>query len=304
MTTRPQVSVVVPVYNDPVGIRPTLGSLVNQTYPSDDYEVVVVDNDSDDETEAVVESFADRYGDIVHPAQESTQGSYAARNTGIEHSSGEILVFIDADEIVPETVLATVVERLAETGADYLGCAVRIDSRTVGPDSIAAKYNEAFEFPVGGYMEHHDFAPTCGLVVRRSVIDAVGTFDETLVSSGDREFGNRVAAAGFDMHYADDIAVTHPARSTRDLLRKRIRVGRGITQLRDRHPAASSHDSLRNPWLYLPPLSPTRLTSSAATVQSTSDRSLSLVDMVGLYCLEYVLSLAIVVGRLDERLRR
>lgn len=304
MTTRPKVSVIVPVYNDPVGVQSTVASLVVQTYPTEGYEVVVVDNDSDDETPAVVASFANRFDDLLHVAHESTRGAYAARNTGIEHASGEVLVFLDADEIVPETFLAAVVDRLAETGADYLGCAVQVDARTVDPDSIAAKYNEVFEFPVGGYMEHHDFAPTCGMVVRRSVVDAVGTFDETLVSSGDREFGNRVAAAGFDMHYADDITVTHPARSMRDLLRKRIRVGRGITQLRDRHPAASSHDSLRNPWLYLPPLSPARLTSSAATVQSTSDRSLSLVDMVGLYCLEYVLSLAIVVGRLYERLRR
>lgn len=299
MSATPLVSVIVPVYNDPDGLKATLSSLVTQIYGRDDYEIVVVDNDSTDETPAVVESFANRCPDLLRPVREPTPGSYAARNTGIERSDGSIFVFLDADETVPETFLAAVVDRLRETGADYVGCAVAIDARN--PESVAAKYNELTEFPVESYMTNHDFAPTCALVVRRSVVDAVGTFDESLVSSGDKEFGKRVADAGFEMHYADDIVVTHPARSAIELVRKHVRIGRGFAQMRRRHPSACSQRSLLDPRQYLPTLSPVQLRASASSVRALSDTSLSLLDLVGLYCLDYAVSLSVVAGRLYER---
>ncbi|NJR70570.1 MAG: glycosyltransferase family 2 protein [Synechococcales cyanobacterium CRU_2_2] len=79
------VSVIVPVYNDPQGLRRCLAQLEQQTYPRDRFEVIVVDNDSDPvaEIQGVVAQFAQaRY------VYEAVPGSYAARNRGIQVARG------------------------------------------------------------------------------------------------------------------------------------------------------------------------------------------------------------------------
>lgn len=58
-TEGPSHSVIIPVYNDPDGVRLTLESVTGQTYPTDDYEVLAVDNGSDDGTRAVIEIYPD-----------------------------------------------------------------------------------------------------------------------------------------------------------------------------------------------------------------------------------------------------
>jgi len=92
------ISVVVPVFNDPEGIKTTLESLLAQNYPPSLYEVIVVDNNSSDSTNLVVKEFEDRYPTRVKLLVErDIQGPSAARNKGISASRGEIIAFIDAD---------------------------------------------------------------------------------------------------------------------------------------------------------------------------------------------------------------
>lgn len=298
MASDPRVSVVVPVYNDPAGLAATLSALTDQTYPADRYEVLPVDNGSTDDTPAVIRSFA-REHSVIRPAEErERQGSYAARNRGIELARGEILAFVDADVTVERTWLARVVDRI-DDGHDYVGCAVEV----VGGDGTVAAFNRQTEFPVGEYMASADFAPTCGLVVRRAVIDAVGPFDADLLSSGDKEFGDRVSAAGFDQHYAADVPVYHPARSARELLSKYVRIGRGFEQVDRRYPDRFDHGPLVDPTGWLPALSPSRLSDSAAEAQSSAETDLSLWDLAAFFVLQRAVDAATVWGRASERLR-
>ncbi|WP_306169491.1 glycosyltransferase [Halococcus qingdaonensis] len=64
-TADPKFSVVIPVYNDTDGIRLTLESVTGQTYPTDNYEVLAVDNGSDDRTRDVIETYSERYPALV-----------------------------------------------------------------------------------------------------------------------------------------------------------------------------------------------------------------------------------------------
>ncbi|SDJ88804.1 glycosyltransferase [Natronorubrum texcoconense] len=296
---RPQVSVVVPVYNDPTGLRETLASLAEQTYPTDAHEILVVDNGSTDETPAVAREFADDHDRITVLVEDEIQSSYAARNRGIEHADGEILAFVDADMIAEDEWLVDAVDAFERTDAEYMGCNVEmVPSENSG--SLAERYNLRTGFPIDHFIEDLGFAPTCCLFVHRSVIDDVGPFDSRLISGGDREFGHRVRDSGRALQFAPEATIYHPTRSTAEaILRKSRRVGRGVYQLRVFHP--DRYDSTvpvaLNPVPYLPPR-PERVRS----VDGWSD--LSRREKMGFYLLSYARGVCNGLGRLEETLRR
>ena len=88
------ISVITPVYNDPIGISVTLDSLL-ALRTTDRYEVVVVDNGSTDTTLDRIQNHSSENPNIRWFREIEVQGSYAARNTGIEHAEGDVLSFLD-----------------------------------------------------------------------------------------------------------------------------------------------------------------------------------------------------------------
>lgn len=289
-----RASVVVPVFEDPEGIERTLNSLLTQTYPRDDHEILVVDNGSRDETPAVVDRFCEKYAH-VRSLTEPRGGSYFARNAGIVASIGEILAFVDADMTVKPTWLGRVVDRMDAEGVAYLACAVDVPES--GSRTLAERYVHQTAFPVERYVREQRYAPTCCLVVRRSLIDDVGMFDQRMTSSGDREFGNRVDRAGYDQYYAHDIVMAHPPRrSLGSLVSKAVRIGRGTYQLRRYYPGRYGRplSLLLNPATYTPPLPRTM-----AETCSDWDR-LTIADRLAFYALAWVLTLARASGKIRE----
>ncbi|MDR5657391.1 glycosyltransferase [Halodesulfurarchaeum sp. HSR-GB] len=236
----PTLSVVIPVYNDPEGIRDTLQSLVNQDASADQFEILVVDNDSTDGTPAVIEEFESQYPDLVTGLEETEiQSSYAARNTGIEHASGELIGFLDADVTVDETWVEDVIERFEETDVDYLGCNVEMYIPE-GEDTFWARYDKAMGLPVEHYLKEKNFAPTAALVSRSVIFESVGAFDTGLISGGDKEFGQRVFEADYNLFFEREVIANHPTRTTfQDHKKKSIRVGRGQFQLWKNHDVGS-----------------------------------------------------------------
>lgn len=232
------VTVVIPVYNDPRGIETTLRALIGQSIDETEYDVAVVDNGSTDETRRVIREFSDSHAHVNPYVEDEIQGSYAARNEGIRKASvgGDVLAFLDADLRVGRDWLARGRKRIAEREVSYMGCDVELTIPD-GEETVAARYDEHTGFPVRQYVERHRYAPTCALFVRREVFEDVGLFDPRLISGGDLEFGNRVADAGYELGYAGDVTAYHPVRSSlRDLARKNARVGRGHCQLQRYYP--------------------------------------------------------------------
>jgi len=291
--SHPVVSVISPVYNDPEGIQTTLGSLLNQSYRN--VEVLAVDNMSTDDTVDKINTFVSDHSNLLDSIQEAdVQSSYAARNTGIEHATGDILLFLDADMWVDETWIENMVDTLASNDYDYLGCNVDV---VANQPNFWERYEQSFSFPVETYLEDKYFAPTCALAVRREVFEEVGLFDERLESGGDKEFGQRVHRAGFTQGYAGHITAYHPARDSWKALRsKALRIGRGRAQKRRYHPELVDPHPL-HPFNYLPP-SPFRLR------RRFSGQDVSLASLIGFYFLEYILKLIQGYGMLRETLRQ
>jgi len=276
--TEPFLSVVVPVYNDPAGVRETLRSLTEQRCSADRYEVLVVDNDSTDWTTDVIDEFAERYPNLVVGLSETdVQSSYAARNTGIEHARANVIAFVDADMTVEPTWVDAVCDVFERSSVDYLGYEVELYVPD-GESTFWAQYDLTTGLPVRHYLRTKRFAPTCALAVRATVFDEVGRFDESLVSGGDKEFGRRVDDAGFAMGFEASITVRHPARTTfRAHVKKARRIGRGQAQLWERHGLATH------------PLSPTRiLPPSPWRIRS---RTRGLDSFLTVYLAAYVLKL-------------
>ena len=104
----PKVSVVIPAYNAARFIRQTLDSAAAQTFR--DFEIIVVDDGSQDETAQIVESFGERVRLIRQP----NGGVSKARNVGMEQARGEYIAFLDADDLWEKSKLEQQVALLDE----------------------------------------------------------------------------------------------------------------------------------------------------------------------------------------------
>ncbi|WP_079977633.1 glycosyltransferase [Halococcus sediminicola] len=248
----PTLSVIIPVYNDPEGIRLTLESVTGQTYPTDEYEVLAVDNGSTDSTRDVIETYCERYPDLVTLLVENeVQGSYAARNEGIRNARGSLIAFIDADMTVRADWLESLAASHREHGWDYAGCEMATYTECV---TWTARYDSLLRgFPVERYLRERNFVQTGCLTTTQEVFDAVGLFDARISSQADGEFGKRVHEAGFDQHFEPEITMYHPARETlRPWLKKQFRIGRGAVELRRYHPEHAESAHPLHPRQFLP----------------------------------------------------
>ena len=88
------ISVVIPLYNKEKSIAQTLECVLNQTYK--DFEVIVVDDGSKDNSAAIVAQFTDTR---IHLIRQENGGVSAARNRGIEEAQGKYVAFLDADDV-------------------------------------------------------------------------------------------------------------------------------------------------------------------------------------------------------------
>jgi glycosyltransferase involved in cell wall biosynthesis len=106
-TTKLTVSVIIPTYNRKDLLRETLNSLAKQTYPSDHFEIIVVDDGSTDGTASIV---AEVFPFILRYFWQSNQGDASARNLGVQQSQADILVFLDDDILVEADYLTYLIQ--------------------------------------------------------------------------------------------------------------------------------------------------------------------------------------------------
>lgn len=216
-TAAPRVSVIAPTYRDWDRLALLLASIEGQSWPAEEVEVIVVNNDPVDPPPASL-----RLPPNARMLTEAKKGSYAARNAGLMAARGEILLFTDSDCLAdPDWVKEAVAFLENHPQAGRLGG--RIDIVRSAAPTVADVYEAAFAFPQEKYVAA-GWAPTANMGTWARVFDTVGPFDDTHYSGGDKEWGIRAEAAGFAIDYADRAAVTHPPRTAGEILRKRRRI--------------------------------------------------------------------------------
>jgi glycosyltransferase involved in cell wall biosynthesis len=199
----PRFSVVIPTYNQAQYLAKAIQSVLVQTYQ--DFEIIIVNNYSTDETVSVVNSFNDRRIKLLHYHNQGVIG--AARNQGIEASRGEYVAFLDSDDVwyleKLEKVKA-VLQRCPEV--DVIGHGIyqkRQDGQVIKP-SYAGGYT-------GPLYEHLLFVGNaCYLsatVVKRSVLQDVGMFSESarFVGVEDYDLWLKLAHSGYKFYFMPDL---------------------------------------------------------------------------------------------------
>ncbi|MBT9314741.1 glycosyltransferase [Leptothoe spongobia] len=228
----PFVSIIIPVYNDSDFLKVCLPALSKQTYAKDRYEIIVVDNNSEEDISKVTNQF-----EQVTLAHESTPGSYIARNKGLSIAKGDIIAFTDADCIPQPNWLEKGVSTLTQRPNIGL-VAGRIElfyRDPKQPKSFELYDSLTMGFPQEDFVKDSHFGATANLFTFRSVIDKVGGFDENLKSAGDRQWGKRVYDNGYEQVYDDDVCIRHPARySWADVKKRAIRITGGRYDLAKR----------------------------------------------------------------------
>ena len=112
-----KISIIVPVYNIEKEVHKCLDSLVNQNF--DDYEIVIVNDGSTDNSQSIIDNFKKKYPKIVKSYKKKNGGLSDARNYGLKKASGDYIVFVDGDDYISSDLLQAVYKK-AQEGYDIV----------------------------------------------------------------------------------------------------------------------------------------------------------------------------------------
>lgn len=186
----PLVSVVIPTYNRAEYLPRAIKSVRNQTL--DEYEIVIVDDGSTDETRQTVDRYLSDTGRITYLSHDRNRGPAAARNTGLEVAEGKYVSFLDSDDELKPTYLERSVRKLETLPADYAAVYVALEVRRDG--EYTGKFGVASVIPA---MSLIDTIPLRlgrlgGLTVRKEALEEIGPFDERLQNVEDTDYWVRL----------------------------------------------------------------------------------------------------------------
>ncbi len=213
----PKVSVIIPVYNGARIIEGCLKCLLAQQYPCELLEILVVDNNSTDQTAAIVKSFG------LTCLVAEIQGPSAARNLGMKVATGEMLLLIDADCLAaPDLVLCHVLKHLyfAEVAPEVKLIAGGISGDNTNFWAVCDDLTSwAANHPClpEKFVSTH---PTANLSLRRELVSAGYFFDEALRSGEDYDFCTQLVRAGYRIFFEPRAVVAHINRTTFQALMK------------------------------------------------------------------------------------
>lgn len=210
----PLISVIVPIYEHWYVAHRLFEAFAAQSLPPERYELIVVDNGS---PLVAIPDNLPANARVLHCA---TPGSYAARNMGVQHARGSILVFTDADCIPDPQWLEGMVAAL-DAGASLVAGDIRMITMNPKP-SAAEMFDLLYGIPQRRFVSR-GYAATANLAVTRQLYDAVGGFNENHMSGGDAEFCRRARAAGATLVFSPESIVRHPARDGWDELETKAR---------------------------------------------------------------------------------
>lgn len=193
----PLVSVIIPCYNHGQYLAESIGSVQAQDYGA--VEILVVDDGSTDNTRQEAQKFPG-----VKYIYQSNQGLSAARNTGIQHSKGDLLIFLDADDwLLPGAISTNLRYLQANPGAAFVSGAhqkVFVDTQQVKEESCEITQNHYTHLLQGNYIGMH-----ATVMYRRQVFSEFA-YDTSLRSCEDYDLYLKIARKHPVVHHTEKIA--------------------------------------------------------------------------------------------------
>jgi GT2 family glycosyltransferase len=242
-------SIIVCTYNRAESLRDTLGALKSQqTVAGREWEVIVVDNNSKDDTRKVIAEFQREWRRLRYEF-EGEQGLSHARNHGIDAAHGTVLLFTD-DDVLPEPDwMETTLAGLEQYHADACGGYIAPIWEVPPPDWLTERFYGFLAVRTDRSDDYDITSPSqapfgANMAFRRDVFEKVGGFDTSrgrkgnvLASGEDGELFERILAAGFKAVFLGQSRVHHKVESfrltKRYFRRWRFQTSRNIAQSKD-----------------------------------------------------------------------
>ena len=190
-----ELSIIISTYNNAASLLRTLDSVAKQDYDKKEWECVIVNNNSTDDTAARVAAFIKEHSDLnIRLVEESQQGLSFARNRGIAESKGRFVAFIDDDETINEGFVSAYIDVFHNHGAFVAAGALKVCYDSKRPKWMS-HYTEkmiANPFDLGNAVVTitKSVTPTGGnMAFNRDVFNLYGNFDTDLGRKGGELFG-------------------------------------------------------------------------------------------------------------------
>ncbi len=243
-----RLSLIIATYNRSASLIRTLESVVEQSAPAVEWECIVVNNNSSDDTQEAFERFASAHSEYnIRMVTESRQGLSFARNRGIRESEGEYIAIIDDDERISPNFISAYISLF--------------DSM---PDAVAAGGPIVAEYPSGRprWMSHFTERPVANtmyfgdkvrkfpkgripgggnMALRRSAVRRYGVFDtslgyvgESLIGGEESDLFERLRIADAKYYYVPEAVMYHiiPSEKLTKKYLSRLSYNIGVSQLR------------------------------------------------------------------------
>ena len=205
MIMMPKVSIIIPTYNHKRYIRESVGSALSQTYPN--IEVLVVDDGSTDQTLAVLveNAYLPRINYIYKP----NGGTSSALNTGIARATGKYISWLSADDVFrPEKITRQVAKMESEPslGLIYSSFAAIDGLGKIQYEVHSQYYEDKKEMVIK--LAEGCFINGSTVMMRKSALDKVGKFDETLPQAHDHDLWFRFIH-DYPIGFQDEILIEY-----------------------------------------------------------------------------------------------
>jgi glycosyltransferase involved in cell wall biosynthesis len=195
------ISIVIPAYNNGRYLVRTIGSIFKQSYPTDKFEVIVVDDGSTDDTKECVERLQGSLSGSLRYFYQRNKGPSAARNLGIKNARGDIIVFTDSDCVVCESWLEEITGAYDNDRVAGVGGIIK----PVPGNSIVSRYCAYVKMKNMPEMDKTGivYLITANASFSKDCLDSVKGFDERYDFPGaeDRDLCCRLRKMGYYFNY-------------------------------------------------------------------------------------------------------
>ena len=230
------VSVIIPCRNEEKYIEECLDSVINQDYPKEKLEVLVVDGMSEDRTREVIEKYTKQYL-FIKLLNNPKKITPVAFNIGVKNSNGDFIIIMGAHSVYERDYISKCVKYSNEYNADNVGGIWKIVPRekTLVAKSIAFASSSIFGAGDAYYRRGYSGEPrwvdtVFGGCYKKEVFDKIGLFNENLLRSQDMEFNLRLRKAGGKILLAPDIvSYYYPKSNLKDFFVHNFEDGVWIT---------------------------------------------------------------------------
>jgi len=224
------ISIIIPIYNAERYLENLFNSLKKQTLNKSNFEVLFIDNNSNDKSHEMITKFVNNFknNNYKYYFFNKKQGSYASRNFGVSLARGNIFAFTDADCILEEKWLENIWKFYEVKKNKNIIVAGNIEIIIEKLNNLWEQYDKIVSLNNEKYVKNNS-AATANLITPKEIFLNVGEFKE-LFSGGDSEWTKRAFEKGYNLKFMPNIKVYHPSRKNfieaRDKI-FRIGIGRG-----------------------------------------------------------------------------